>query len=117
MVAKYIARLQAEGIEVTEDWTKCEGYTRLFTPEENRVQAQKNMTAIMAADTLWLLAPDVLSEGSSTELGIAVALGKDVIVSGPEALQPNRIFYTLANHCLDDHEEAFDMIVECKDVE
>lgn len=88
--------LQGEGITVPYDWTRSPGYDRELTPAESEQQARLDFDAIRAADIVWIMAPAAKSEGAATELGIALALGKTVFISGRYAVIPSRLFNLLA---------------------
>lgn len=52
-----------------------------------RAAAEKNATAIRLAEVVVFLVPEVPSAGSWAEFGMAVALGKRVLMVGPHARQ------------------------------
>lgn len=104
-VAGHMASLRAAGVGVAYDWTTSQGYARPFDEGELRGQAALDLAAVRRADLVWYLAPRGKSEGSATELGAALALGKRVIVSGPFC-ELGRIFPLLAGERFATHEAA-----------
>lgn len=107
VVRPIIDRLLAAGVEVTYDWTRDPGWesTSCATVDMMRA-AERDMRAIRSADIVWYLAPEKMSEGSACELGMALALGKRVIVSGPHATAHGRIFPLLAIERYEGHESV-----------
>jgi hypothetical protein len=118
----WIDRAIAECARITHDWTRSDGYEQT-RPSDTflRGQAMVDTQAVISADVFWLLAPVELSEGASTELGIALAAsiltrinsGKPrarIIVSGPWARR--NLFALLADEIYETHEEAWEAIRE-----
>jgi hypothetical protein len=116
----WIDRAIAEGARITYDWTRSDGYEQT-RPSDTflRGQAMVDTQAVISADVFWLLAPVELSEGASTELGIALAAsiltrtnsGKPrtrIVVSGPWAHR--NLFALLADETYETHEQAWDAI-------
>lgn len=99
-----IDRLRAAGVEITHDWTRCEGYERDSATAERAEWARQDLEGVRAADIVWMMVPAERSTGASAEFGAALALRKRVIVSGPQAR--GSIFFLLAEH-FRTHEEAF----------
>lgn len=118
IVAQWIATLERYGIEVTHDWTRCEGYDRArgedgeidASDEEVKRWAEADAEGVESADVVWYLAPEALSEGSHFELGLACGQGKRVIASGPWADHRRRIFLALVA-CYPTHEQACEAIL------
>lgn len=111
VVRPFIDRLLAAGVTVTHDWTRCEGYDQAPIDAQLRGYAQRDLVGVSAADVFWLIAPEDKSEGSASELGAALILGKRVLVSGPMAMALGRIFTLLASEIHRMHETAFEAIV------
>jgi nucleoside 2-deoxyribosyltransferase len=105
-----IDMLIKNGFTVTHDWTRCEGYDRIHTDDERRAWAGLDVEGVRSADVVWAMAPAEKSEGTATEIGIALALGKLLIVSGPRAR--GNIFATLAAQIHETHDRAFRAIVD-----
>lgn len=109
-VREVIADLVARGVTITYDWTYEPGWDDPSLADPLRC-ARVDMAAVRACDVLWYIAPADKSEGSSTELGIALALGKIVVVSGPHALALGRVFPALGTHIYESHAEALEAVV------
>ena len=107
----WVRRLQAEGVEVTHDWTVDPGWDDPApSPAMLAAAAMGDLDGVRRCDVLWLLCPMAKSEGSAAELGAALAWGRRVIVSGPwDSL--GRIFPGLAGECYRHHEEGFRGVV------
>ena len=110
VVRPLIDRLTRAGVEVTHDWTRCEGYDRPSTDAERVDWARQDLDGVKRADVVWYVAPHNKSEGSTGEFCAAYALGKTVICSGPHALKASRIFSLLCTH-YDTHESAYDALL------
>ena len=108
--------VRAKGHIVTHDWTVCEGLKRDCVPAEKRVFARNDLEGVRACDVFWLVAPPGPSEGAFVELGVALALKKRTVVSGPHArrlpgpLAKDRLFCLLAE-LHDTHEAALASIL------
>ncbi len=98
LIASYIKPLREAGVEITHDWTACEGYARTSTLSERVTWANQDLEGVRKADLVWAICPDKMSEGCFAEIGAALALRKTVFVSGPFALRESRIFALLARH-------------------
>ena len=98
----WIRALQAEGVEVTHDWTGDAAWNGGTVAE----RAAADIDGVRRADLLWYLAPADKSEGSSGELCAALVLGKVVVASGPWDA-PGRIFPGLASRRVTTHEAGF----------
>jgi len=117
MVETYVDRLRACGFEITYEWTKDvrEGGFKsddLLSDQERRYSAKMDYHGVKTADLVWVLTPSSKSQGCGMwiEMGMALSLGKRVVVSGP--LARRSIFAEMAEVVLDQHELAFDYI--CK---
>jgi hypothetical protein len=111
----WIDRAIAEGVRITYDWTRADGYE---DPDPSIVLLRRNAGvdahAVFTADILWILAPKLPSEGAWTEYGIALAatladqmLGtkKRLVVSGRYARR--NLFALLADEIYETHEDAW----------
>ena len=112
VVRPYIDKALRAGFTVTLDWTlengpkDGDGGDSALVSEIRLRAAQMDSRAIERADTFWLLSPGYKgSSGSWWELGYAMALKKDVVVSGPN--WKRSIFTELVKNRFDMHEEAF----------
>lgn len=103
------------GMNVLEDWTYADGYDE---PNPSsallRRDAATDVRAVLRASVFWQLAPEAMSEGASSELGVALAaraMGRRVriVVSGPNATR--NIFGHLADEVFPTHEAAFDALL------
>jgi hypothetical protein len=107
LIATLIYLVQKAGYEVTFDWTRHSSFD-VPPPgpsEEVLLEAARlDFEAVKVADVLWYVAPADKSEGSATELGMALAFGKRVVVSGQ--LGHARIFPRLGTKVFTKHEEA-----------
>lgn len=111
MVGNWIAALVALGVEVTLDWTRGAEWDldREPTREELERCAATDLDAIRRADMVWLLVPQLKSEGSAAELGFALALGKTVVVSGEVGAR--NIFALRCIHA-STHAAGFDVVAK-----
>ena len=116
LVESYVDDLRSRGFSITYEWTKDvrEGG---FKPDSELSQVQRRYAARMdaagvkAADLVWVITPSVKNQGCGMwiEMGMALALGKRVVVSG--ALARRSVFSELAEACFDEHNEALSYIV------
>jgi hypothetical protein len=118
-VAEYIRRLKDKGIEVTYDWTldviaagiqpgeTAEGKT--LTVDQQKAIARLELTAVRVAQIFWLIVPRKKSEGSAVELGAALTYNTYSIISGDYS---RNLFCQLGDFKFENHENAFDFIVE-----
>ena len=117
LVEHYVDRLRAAGFLITYEWTKDvrEGG---FKPDvelsevQRRYAAKMDSHGVKTAGMVWVVTPPTKSQGCGMwiEMGMALALGKRVIISGP--LARRSVFAELAEAVFDDHEQAFEHI--CK---
>lgn len=110
IVQPIIDALKNHGVDITHDWTRCEGYDRPSSIAERRVWAKEDLAGVQFADIVWGLAPAEKSEGFSVELGAAIVQEKIVIVSGQHAAWDSRIFALLAVQ-FPRHSDAFDAVL------
>jgi hypothetical protein len=108
VVRPLVDRLLDAGVWVTYDWTRDPAWDDPSAMVA-RDAARRDMAGVMAADVLWYVGPAELSEGSSAELGAALALGLHVVASGPA--RPGRIFDHLATEVYSTHEQALGRVI------
>jgi nucleoside 2-deoxyribosyltransferase len=87
VVSAWMDALRDAGHEITHDWTEVvraegEGNPRDATHAQRSAWAEADLQGIGTADLVWGILPTTSSFGCAFELGYAVALGKQVIVSG-----------------------------------
>jgi hypothetical protein len=116
----WIDRAIAEGARITYDWSRANGYEQERPSDTLRLgNAMVDVQAVIGAGVFWLLAPEAMSEGASTELGVAIAsaalsrriAGKErarIIVSGQWARR--NLFALLADETYETHEQAWEAI-------
>lgn len=77
--------LKRLGCSITHDWT-LEGFDHEPTEAELRTYADLDIDGVRRADVLLVLTPERHDWGCGmwAELGIATALGKRIIVAGPQ---------------------------------
>ena len=110
-----IDRAIQAGATITYDWTRTPNYD-VTRPSETslRADAARDVRAVLRADVLWILAPQQLSEGASTELGLALGargVGEwdgHIVISGEHARR--NIFALLADAVFDTHDAAWEAI-------
>jgi len=108
-VNRLIRLLNAWGWQITYDWTE-HGSVQDQSTTIIKETAQKELAGVKEADVVIIMLPG--GRGTHTEMGAALALGKQIIVYAPtqnELEQANRIcsFYTLANIVMGD---IFDLL-------
>jgi hypothetical protein len=108
-VRNLVEALQSRGWTVTFDWTNFHGFDVPEPSAEVLAEvlaegARLDAEGVRRARVFWYVAPERLSEGSATELGMALALGKEVVVSGP--VTQHRVFPRLAARTFAKHDEA-----------
>jgi hypothetical protein len=104
--ARWIQHVRDLGVEVTHDWTAVEEAGA--DPVLRRSYACADMEGVRDADVVWILAPEEGGRGCWTELGMALALHKYVVVSGPGVRK--NIFDTLASITTPSHLEGFEFV-------
>jgi nucleoside 2-deoxyribosyltransferase len=125
IVVPLLRRLRAEGIEVSYDWTgdgpsavTVEEHIKAeasLSQDERKMFAFRDYEGVKNADLVWLVVPGYEgSTGSWTELGLALAFGKPVIVSG--AGHKKNIFTTLSQQICETHEEGFQKVLRVKEL-
>jgi hypothetical protein len=105
-VREDVDALAAAGYRITCDWTRHEAWDCGDDSDETLVRAAAaDLAAVWAASVVWYQAGEGKSEGSAAELGAALALGKEVVVSGPWGAL-GRVFPRLATVRYFHHAEA-----------
>ena len=106
--------LREAGFELAYDWTHgveaavARGVSEDAMPDgEAHAVATRDLAGVNAADVVWLLAPEQPTRGAWVELGVADALGSDIVVSGPRCRQS--VFTRLGWLC-DTYAEALAVI-------
>jgi nucleoside 2-deoxyribosyltransferase len=94
------------GHEITYDWTT---HGRVICPDELISIARKEFDGVVDADLLLMLMP--ARNGSHVEFGVALALGKPIIILTANCLYEDKSFYHLDNvHIVSDTKRIIDMI-------
>lgn len=118
MIALYMDRLRAAGLEITHDWVAglkaniaAGKPDALLSAEERAQYAETDLDAIAEADVFWLLAPENASTGAWVELGYALSYqdGLSIVVSG--AARRRCIFVSLADSQFEAHDTACEYII------
>lgn len=111
LVEYWMGKLREAGHTITFDWTvDVRAATKSdaeLTNAEQSTYATADLDGVEAADIVWILVPDNASTGCWVELGAAVAMRKDIIVSGN---YKRCIFTSLAGGRFDTHADAFDAV-------
>lgn len=103
------------GARITYDWTRTPNY-EVTRPSDLSIRAdtERDIAAVLRADILWIMVPQQLSEGASTELGVALgalacgAWRGRIVVSGEHARR--NIFALLADEIYETHDEAWEAL-------
>lgn len=112
--AEAIGRLGGAGWIVTLDWTPAvlalPSHDAIVSPDVALDHAVADGNAVLAADWFWIRAPESASTGAWVELGIAWASKPTtrIVYSGPK----RGIFWTLAGHVFDRHDEALAFLID-----
>lgn len=115
LASHFIERLRSAGHEITHDWTedvrraRADGHEtdRTLTPVQRATCATADLDAVVRCDMFWqLVSPRGI--GQWVELGAALALDKQVVVSGAFG---SSIFCELAETRFDSHEEALSWLL------
>lgn len=116
LVEHFVDRLRAVGIEISFEWTpdyRAGGFKpdAQLSDIHRRYVAKMDSCGVKEADLVWVITPDVKEHGCGmwVEMGMALALGKRVIMSGK--LARRTVFSELAEACFQTHEEALVHIV------
>lgn len=112
LVEKYVDRLREWGFTITYEWTKDVREAGFKSDSElsdiqRRYAARMDSHGVATCEMLWVLTPQSKNEGCGMwiELGMALALKKRVIISGPQARRS--VFSELCEARFETHEEAF----------
>lgn len=115
LVEHFVDRLREAGVEVTFEWTpdvRAAGFKpdAELSSVHRRYIARMDACGVREAELTWVLTPSLKEHGCGmwVEMGIALALGRRVVVSGP--LSKRTVFSELAEAVFASHEEAFDYI-------
>jgi nucleoside 2-deoxyribosyltransferase len=117
LVERYADELRRRDFEITFEWTpdvRASG----FKPDSElsdihrRYVAKMDSFGVKEAGLVWVLTPTMKEHGCGmwVEMGMAIALGKRVVVSGP--LARRTVFAELCEAVIPSHDAAFDYI--CK---
>lgn len=106
--AAVMGRFRAEGVEVTHDWTRNsdEGLEGKEKAKYLTKCAETDFMAVRDCDLLFLIADD-RGRGSQTELGLALAWGKHVVIAKGAAV--SNVFFLLTNWRYKSIDAAFAM--------
>jgi hypothetical protein len=98
--------LAENGHEITYDWTT---HGRVTGQDELIIIARKEFDGVVDADLLLMLMP--ARNGSHVEFGVALALGKPIIIVTANSLYEDKSFYHLDNvHIVSDTKSIMDLI-------
>lgn len=85
-VRRWMNAARAQGWYLTLDWlalVDAQGTANAGMCDEDRESAAAaDWRAVREADVIWVLAPERASIGAWVELGMAIALGKRIVLSG-----------------------------------
>lgn len=116
LVEDFVDRLRHQGFQISYEWTKDvrEGGFRPdveLSPTQRRYAARMDYHGVKTADLVWVLTPSLKTQGCGMwiEMGMAIALGKRLVVSG--GLSRRSVFSELAEACFDEHDQAFQYIL------
>jgi len=111
-VRGWIERLTATGLyEVTHDWTRDPGYDEPRSLERDQRAAELDIVqGVRAANLVWYLVPDNMSEGASFELGYAHGRRKRVLLSGRNV--GRSVFHARFTKRFLGHCEAFEWLTD-----
>jgi hypothetical protein len=115
VVQHWQAKLREIGVAITHDWTTAEappgpGGELTMPLEEQQKHALADVQGVLAADLVWIIAPETGGCGCWFEMGLAYGdvdggVPRRIVVSGPR----RTIFTSLVGH-FTTHEEAFEVI-------
>lgn len=115
LVEHFVDRLREAGVEITFEWTpdlRAGGFKpdSQLSEIHRRYIARMDANGVRDAELVWVMTPTLREHGCGmwVEMGIALALGKRVVVSGP--LAKRTVFSELAERVFSTHEEAFEYI-------
>lgn len=110
-IAEYIVVLRAAGWHVTYDWTRNRWWEDPTHDEARRAHLYC-LRGVQEADVLWYVAPEQKSEGSHAELGIAIALKRRIVASGPGLLTLGRVFHRFADLTTESHGSMLEILAK-----
>jgi len=111
MIEMYIKQLEESHINITHNWCKVirSKVDRVLSNEELIECALEDLRGVDVADGLWLMIPGSTSIGCYVELGYAIAIKRQIIISGK--IFPNNIFCMDKRfHRFETHKQALDYI-------
>lgn len=83
IASEWVRHLEHAGIQITHDWPSVEADSdEQVTGEMRNICAAQDFAGVLAADFVWVLAPKTGGRGCWTEMGIALARGIPVVLSG-----------------------------------
>lgn len=110
-----IDRAMQLGARITYDWTRTPNYDVTRPSDLSiRADAERDIAAVLRADILWIMVPQQLSEGASTELGVALGArcvgswNGRIVMSGEHARR--NIFALLADEIYETHDQAWEAL-------
>lgn len=118
LAREFMKRLRGLDYRITHDWIADidrNGPNDADVAHDEVVRCARNdLDGVESADLFWLMCPKESGSGCFVELGAAITLGKDIVISG--AID-RTIFATLAKsqHGAElhrDHESAFQYITQ-----
>lgn len=117
LVEHYVDRLRERGFDISYEWT-ADVRAGGFKPDVELSEIHRRFAARMCkqgveeAGLIWMLTPTMKEHGCGmwVEMGLAFAMNKRVIISGP--LARRTVFAELCEKTIASHEEAFEYI--CK---
>jgi nucleoside 2-deoxyribosyltransferase len=109
-----IQKCRAMGYDCTHDWTRSVFKHRalgqsdaMLSQAERHGYAAGDLAGVRQADIFWLRVPKNGSTGAWIELGYALGLGKEILVSGDHL---RSIFSALATVTRPTHDEALEWL-------
>ena len=100
-IAKLNVRLMDKCYDVVSTWIEAE--TGISTPEDYSVDAMRDVAQVCGCDILLaiMIDPDYTYRGTWTEIGMALALNKRIIIVCPgTAIKESNTKYTFSHHCM-----------------
>lgn len=121
LVERYVDQLRAQGFDIAYEWTQDlreSGFKRDAELSEmhRRYIARMASLAVVDCDLVWVLTPTIPEHGCGMwiEMGMALALNKPVVISGPLAERSVFSEQAVARHR--EHDDAFEYILKRADV-
>ena len=106
----FISRFKDLGMAITYDWTT---HGKVETVEELTLYGEAEFKGVADCDIFFMLTP--ARTGTHVELGIALALGKLIVIVFTEAVEMKTFYYLPNVHKFTTEEEAFNFVTErCK---